>query len=423
MEAILENKKNDRFYLIYSSLAGFLLIGFYYLLRFAFSLGLEASFLITFLLFTVFFDIRHLFPTYSRTLFDRHFMTENRKWFHLAWIIILFFPIIGFVLLSQGEFSSYNSYIVFGFMIRATYVLGFYHLVKQNWGFMAIYKKKFGEPEDGSDRWEKIMLISGAFISFVYLSKLSPVWFNRVDNIAFNPPAEQLQYVLEFWEKIAISCCGVGLLFIFIGFALKVVPQFKKVSQNVGFLFLGFFIIIKWILEAGKDPVLNFLLIALIVLFVLSSAIVIRRTVVHKIYNKEKFLVLISSLILYNGIALIPLENIHLFAMAVTFPHNIQYLRFVNVFNKRYYENSKNDHGFAKVLATKTLLFFALSLIYSVVFEAFRTGIASLPIYTSSFDYFRNLISVLFLGIVLHHYFLDAVIWRVRKDKDLSEIV
>lgn len=420
MDAILENRKNDRFYIIYSSAAGFLLIGFYYLLRNVLNWGLESSFLTTFLIFTIFFDIRHLFPTYARTLLDRQYMKENRKWFYVAWLVIVLLPLLGFIVLSQGEFASFNSYLVFSFMLRATYVLGFYHLVKQNWGFMAIYKKKFGEPEDGSDRWEKIMLLSGSFIPFIYLSKIAPIWFNRVDFYAFTPKAEYLQYVIDFWEKLASASIIVGIVFLVIGFTIKSVPQFKSVSKNIGFLFLGFFIIIKWILEVGKDIPLNTILVGLITLFVVSTVVVIRRTIVKEIYNKEKFLVLISSLVLYNGIALIPLENMHLFAMAVTLPHNIQYLRFVNVFNKKYYSNSKGEHGLASILAGKAILFFVVSIVYAIIFEGFRTGIIMVPINTTSFDYLRNLVSVVFLSMVMHHYFLDAIIWRVRKDKDLA---
>lgn len=423
MDAILENKKADRFYIIYSSVAGFLLIGFYYLLRTTLGWGLDSSFLLTFLLFTIFFDIRHLFPTYSRTLLDKQYMKENRKWFYLAWLVIIIVPMLGFVVLSVGEYQSYNSYIVFSFLLRATYVFGFYHLVKQNWGFMAIYKKKFNEPEDGSDRWEKLMLLSGSFIPFVFLSKATPIWFNRVDKIGFAPDAPQLQYTIDIWIKIGNACLIAGIIFLIIGFTIKMIPQFKTVSRNIGLLFFGFFLLIKWILASGKDQPLNTILSVLIVIFIISTILVLHRTFKKKIYNKEKFLVLISSLILYNGIALIPLENMHLFAMAATLPHNIQYLRFVNVFNRRYYSASKLDHGMAKNLAEKAVLFFIVSVVYAVVFEGFRTGIVALPIYTSSFDYIRNFVSVIFLSFVMHHYFLDAVIWRVRKDKSLSSNV
>ncbi len=70
---------------------------------------------------------------------------------------------------------------------------------------MAIYKKKHNEPEDGSDKWEKLLLLSGAFIPFVILSTVSPVWFSG-DAYAFAPKSEQLPFVLVVWKRIGGVC-------------------------------------------------------------------------------------------------------------------------------------------------------------------------------------------------------------------------
>lgn len=149
------------------------------------------------------FDI--FFPTYARTLLDQHFMGLNRRWFYLSWVLIILLPILLFLIISAGEYQDFSSYLAVSFLLRATYVLGFYHLVKQNWGFMAIYKKKHNEPEDGSDKWEKLLLLSGAFIPFVILSMVSPVWFSG-DEYAFAPKSEQLPFVLVVWKRIGGVC-------------------------------------------------------------------------------------------------------------------------------------------------------------------------------------------------------------------------
>lgn len=420
MDSILESKTKDQLYIIYSAISGFLLIGFYYFLCNFVHLNPDTSIFITFLIFSIFFDIRHLFPTYSRTFFDKQYMAEHRKWYYFSWFLVLFIPVCSFIYLSSGQFSSYNSFIVFSFLLRLTYLLGFYHLIKQNWGFMAIYKKKFNEPEDGSDRWEKLMLLSGSFISFTYLSWKNPVWFKWIDPYAFSPDDKAYLYTVEIWHKIAATSFVFALFFLFIGFVAKVIPAYRFVSRNLGFLFLFVFILIKWILSVGKDLPLQTLLSLLIFIFIISSFFVFRRTFQKKIFNKEKFMVLFASLILYNGVALIPLDNIHLFAMAVTLPHDIQYLEFVHFFNRKYYANSTKNHGFAKKLAMKTPLFIFITFVYAFIFEGLRTGVAYVPIYTDSFNYFRNLIAVFFLGMVHHHYYLDAVIWRVRKDQQIS---
>jgi len=422
MESILDNQQQDRWYLGYSVVAGFLLVSIYYALDVMFALEEQSAFLITFAFYAVLFDVRHFFPTYARTLFDKQFMKENKSWFLLSWFLILALPLVAFIILSQGEFYSYNSFIVLSFILRLTYVFGFYHLIKQNWGFMAIYKKKHNEPEDGSDRWEKLLLLSGSFIPFVYLSKVAPVWFGG-DNYAFTPGPNELQYAIDLWMKIGNVCFIFGIFFLLVGFVFKSAPQFKYVSKNIG-IFLAFvFILIRWILNSGADKALNGVLILLALIFIVSLVLVVKRTIDKKIKNPEKWMVLISTLVLYNGILILPIENKIILAMAITIPHNIQYLAFTKVFSKRFYLNSKNDHGFAAVLAQKTLVFFSISVIYALLFETSRTGIKFIPSTSESFDYYRNMFSLFFIGMVLHHYYLDAVIWRVRKDKELSDQV
>ena len=422
MNVILGNKQHDRWYIIYSALAGFMLVGFYVVLNQLFQLQEPIAFLITFVFYAVLFDVRHFFPTYARTLFDKQFMLENRKWFIPSWVIIIALPLICFIFFSQGEFKSFNSFVVLAFIFRLTYVLGFYHLIKQNWGFMAIYKKKHNEPEDGSDRWEKLLLLSGSFIPFVYLSKVAPVWFGS-DKYAFTPGPNEAQYVTDLFVSMGNVCFLIGILFLLVGFVFNSASQIKYVSKNLGIFLVFIFILIRWIADSGTEKVLNIILLILAIIFIVSLVLVVKRQMEKKIKNPEKWMVLISSLVLYNGILLLPIENKFILAMAITIPHNIQYLAFTKVFSKRYYENSKRDHGFASVLAKKALVFFFLSLLYALLFESTRTGIKYIPSASETFDYYSNMLAIFFVGMVLHHYYLDAVIWRVRKDKDLSDKV
>lgn len=422
MQSILGNLQKDRWYIVYSSLAGFALVGFYYILKQVIGLEEQYSFLITFGFYAVLFDVRHFFPTYSRTLFDKQFMKENRKWFIPSWVLIIAIPIIAFALLSQGTFRSFNSFVVLAFILRLTYVLGFYHLIKQNWGFMAIYKKKHNEPEDGSDRWEKLLLLSGSFLPFVNLSKVAPVWFGG-DKYAFTPGEKEMQYVIDLWLTMGNACFIVGIFFLLIGFVFNSAPQYKFVSRNIGLFLVFTFLLIRWVISSGAEQALSYLMIILLIIFVVSLFLVVKRTIDKKIHNPEKWMVLISTLVLYNGILFLPIENKFILAMAITIPHNIQYLAFTKVFNKRFYENSTKDHGFATVLAKKATVFFVLSVLYAFLFESTRTGIKYIPSSSEDFDYYRNMVAVFFVGMVLHHYYLDAVIWRVRKDKELSDQV
>lgn len=79
----------------------------------------------------------------------------------------------------------------------------------------------------------------------------------------------------------------------------------------------------------------------------------------------------------------------------------------------------------AKKMAQKAVFFIAASFIYAVVYELFRTGTKYIltGVAPETEYVLGNAIALLFLSMSLHHYYLDAVIWRVRKDKNISQSV
>ena len=420
METILNNSKKDWLLIILSSAAGFLLVGFYFLLQYF--VNETISLLVTLAVYSVFFDIRHLFATYTRTLFDRDFMQSNRKWFLSSWRLIVLIPMILMLIVSYGDFTAYNSQIILSFLTRLTFILGFYHLIKQNWGFIAIYKKKFGEPEDGSDRWDKLMLLSGSFLPFIWISIQYPIWFMGEES-AFSPSETEYVYVIAFWQKIAVTCLLLSLTFLLVGFAKKTIPQFKYVSRNLAYLFFGVFLLILIISKSESNSVLYVLLGGFAVIFILSLFMSIQKAIAFGKFNSGKWAVLISSLVLYNGILLLPIEQKYILVMAVTIPHNIQYLSFVKEMNERTYLDANRKQDLAMLFAKKFGLLVIVSALYALAFEGLRTGVKYIPLFNTgdTMILVRNVILVFFIGMVLHHYFLDAVIWRVRKDKNLSE--
>lgn len=420
MQNILHSSRHDWMYIILSTLSGFFMIGFYFLLKDGFSLLPETALLITFILFSLFFDVRHFFPTYTRTFLDKSYFQENKRWLIGSTLAIILIPMMSYLFLIQGEAAAYDGSLVVAFARRVTLVLGFYHLIKQNWGFIAIYKKKFNEPENGSDRWEKLVLLSGSFLPLVLLSKNDPIWFS--DEVsAFTPSANELSYVLEFWDKLAGSTFLLGIGFLLVGFVLKTRVQYKYVSRNLGFYFIGIFILIKSIMHYGSESVLNVLIVALTITFFVSLALTIQKAIAFGKFNTRKWAMLGSALFLYWGILSIPVDNNLLHVIGITIPHNIQYLSFVRFFNKKQFENEPNKHGIAYYLTQRVLLFFAVSVVFSAIFELGRTGTIHLSD-TNSFI-LRNTVAIFFLSLVLHHYYLDAVIWRVRKDEKLSKNV
>ena len=76
---------------------------------------------------------------------------------------------------------------------------------------MAIYKKKMNEPNDGSELWDKLLLLSGSFIPFVALTYISPVWFSGEENV-FNQNWNNVANMMV-WDNLTILFIIVAAIF------------------------------------------------------------------------------------------------------------------------------------------------------------------------------------------------------------------
>src|SRR6266536_1748750 len=108
-------------------------------------------------LWAILIDAPHVFGTFSRTYFDR---TERRDRARLLWWSLLFF-IVGPALVALG------AGLVFFFLAA---LWAYYHLVKQHYGFMVLYKKKNGDlaPIDNAlDRLLLVFALNYPFVAFI----------------------------------------------------------------------------------------------------------------------------------------------------------------------------------------------------------------------------------------------------------------
>ena len=94
MTTILATEKRDWTFIVFSSLSGFMLVGFYLLMQAVFPKQPDIVVLITFLIYAIFFDVRHLFSTYSRTYLDRVYLKENKKWLNTSFFLIIALPLL-----------------------------------------------------------------------------------------------------------------------------------------------------------------------------------------------------------------------------------------------------------------------------------------------------------------------------------------
>src|SRR5947199_696864 len=102
-------------------------------------------------------DAPHVFATFSRTYFDRE---ERRARGRLLWWSLLFFAVGPLAVLAGVGF-------VF-FFVAALWA--YYHLVKQHYGFMVLYKKKnhdLARTDNFLDRAFLLLAFTYPFVAFV----------------------------------------------------------------------------------------------------------------------------------------------------------------------------------------------------------------------------------------------------------------
>ena len=116
--------------------------------------GLGISPLVIFLVWALVFDGPHVFGTFSRTYFDTE---ERRTRARLLWGSLVFFA-LGPALYLAGlgkEFFFFAS------------LWAYYHLVKQHYGFMVLYKKKNQDLAPVDNAIDRIFLLFGFWYPFV----------------------------------------------------------------------------------------------------------------------------------------------------------------------------------------------------------------------------------------------------------------
>ncbi|WP_417264836.1 hypothetical protein [Brumimicrobium sp.] len=419
MNTILGAQKKDWIYIILAPVFGFVILGLYlFLLHFLEipNSSTTLAYIIFFIAYSVLFDINHYFSTYYRVFLDKSYYQENKNWMIPALLFITIIPLMAFWWISHEAFSS-KGYYFFVFFRKFVLILGFYHLVQQNWGFMALYKKQANERKTKIN-WDKLSVLSGSFIPLILLNSIDPIWFTGSEVYIFDPIPERKAAVIEWWHQIAY----LNFVFAFILGSIALLFkrfQYQIPAKNMALFCLFTGLLIFSILKWNAELVLTTLLVIVSLIFVVSIIQAIRFQISEKSMNWKKWGVLITTLILYFGVILFPIEgDKFIIVAAITLPHNIQYLAFVPSFSKKQFSQGKKDHGLAKKLSQKIVLLFLLGVGFSLVFEFGRTGVNH--ILPESMNATKVFVSVFFIVLILHHYYLDAVIWKFSKDKDLE---
>jgi hypothetical protein len=297
-------------------------------------------------IWAVIFDETHGFATISRTYLDAEERKRRGRW---LWGSLAFFIAIGpiLILLHLGDWLE-----------LATVVWGYYHVFKQHYGFMMMYKKKNRDFSPEDMKLDKIFFAAAFYFPFLTY----PLHSSEAAAILPYPIPARLASGYEN-----------TLLFVLILVTLAyVVRQIQKWRQGLDLNWP------KQLLFASAIPV-NYVLF--------RSAM--------------------------------PLLGVY---AAVTIFHNVQYHRLVWFYNQNKYAKDAKEaakYGLATLVNARWITYVAAAALYAIIFDVvprfvLRDGVGLMNIGTRN-----HIIFSFFAAPGLLHYWVDGHIWKVRSDPSL----
>jgi hypothetical protein len=339
-------------------------------------------------LWAILIDAPHVFGTFSRTYFDR---TERRNRSRLLWGSLLFFA-VGPIMVIAG------AGLIFFFFAA---LWAYYHLVKQHYGFMVLYKKKNNDLAPVDNALDRLLLLFAFNYPFVAFITLDPEAMARV------PPP----------------------------------------------------------LQSGVNGLATILLVGTIVLAIAWLGRQVQRAITGQPLNLPKYLLLAAAIPMHWVVLLTPMPHKPIAIVAIlTIYHNLQYHRLIWFHNKKYQAGSagilpattgrkavsagilpatarrslgevaetkpasdlKQKYGAAELISRRLLYYIAFGLLFGLIYQGPRQILGYMSIKSSGglavAPSFPIQLGISFLwGYAFIHYYLDSKIWRVRRDPSVGK--
>jgi hypothetical protein len=309
-------------------------------------------------------DAPHVFGTLSRTYFDRS-EWKSRKRLMLG--SLLFFVVGPAMVLSGLGFTF--------FFLAALWA--YYHLVKQHYGFMVLYKKKNNDLAPLDNALDRLLLM-----------------------FAFNYP---------FVAFIASDPTAMA----------RVPPLLRNGVNTVTMLLLAGTIVVGgcWLIRQ------------------------VQRAWLRESLNVPKYLLLAAAIPMHWVALLTPMPNKPIALVAIlTIYHNLQYHRLIWFHNQKYVERGhpvrtkgaarttvREKYGPAALISRRLLYYIAFGILFGLLYQGPRQVLGYLGLKASHGDLNAQLpieiqlgVAVLW-GIAFIHYYLDSKIWRVRRDPSVGK--
>ena len=313
-------------------------------------------------------DAPHVFGTFSRTYFDAS-EWKTRKRLMLG--SLLFF-VVGPAMVLLGVGFTF-------FFIAALWA--YYHLVKQHYGFMVLYKKKNHDLAPIDNALDRLLLMFAFNYPFVAFIAGDPTAMARV------PP----------------------------------------------------------ILRSGVNTVAMLLLIGTIVLGIGWLVRQIQRAVSREPLDVPKYLLLAAAIPMHWIALMTPMPAKPIALVAIlTIYHNLQYQRLIWFHNQKYthsvgsrgsspivregvlnHPDPGRRYGPAAVISRRLIYYLGFGIIFGIIYQGPRQYLGYLNLHTGDSPAALSLpiqLGVALLwGYAFIHYYLDSKIWRVRRDPSLGK--
>jgi hypothetical protein len=310
-------------------------------------------------------DAPHVFGTLSRTYFD---FSEWKTRKRLLLGSLLFFVVGPTLVLLELGFTF--------FFVAALWA--YYHLVKQHYGFMVLYKKKNNDLAPVDNALDRLLLM-----------------------FAFNYP--------------------------FVAFIANDPSAMARVPP---------------MLRSGVNTVAMLLLVGTIGLGVLWLGRQIQRAALRQTLDLPKYLLLAAAIPMHWIVLLTPMPNKPIAIVAIlTIYHNLQYHRLIWFHNQKYSDTGvpsvdhaqdapatlRAKYGPAELISRRLLYYIAFGILFGLLYQGPRQILGYLGLKAAHGMPTAELsvpiqLGVAFLwGYAFIHYYLDSKIWRVRRDPSVGK--
>src|SRR6185436_2307367 len=326
-------------------------------------------------------DAPHVFGTFSRTYFDKS-EWKTRKRLMLG--SLLFF-IVGPTLVLLGAGFTF-------FFVAALWA--YYHLVKQHYGFMVLYKKKNNDLAAIDNALDRLLLMFAFNYPFVAFIANDPAAMARV------PP----------FLRGGVNAVALALL--------------------IGTIIIG----IGWLIRQ------------------------VQRVVLRQPLNVPKYLLLAAAIPMHWIALLTPMPAKPIALVAIlTIYHNLQYHRLIWFHNQKYSASARrsladpnkvdlpvrqsltalqggkaaneNDprskYGPAAFISRRLIFYILFGVVFGIIYQGPRQYLGYLNLHTGDSPAALSKpiqLGIAFLwGYAFIHYYLDSKIWRVRRDPSVGQ--